>query len=451
MNFYRILKNSCIIFSLLFVQNIVAQNRFKIPENLKKSKINFKLVNNLIVVPVIVNGVELSFILDTGVGSTIIFSVEDRSKLELRNASKIFLKGLGNKEPVEAVRSVHNTVAIGDAISRDHTIYLVYDQSINFSPRMGFPIHGIIGYDFFKSFTVAINYSRKRIYATPSGKFKFKNCKKCYRTDIRFLDGKRPFMDIKHLTSVGIVNLNLLIDSGSGSGLWLFKNPDLGIEVPENSFRDFLGRGFSGDIYGRNSKISSLTIGPFQLRDVTTSFPDSVHLAEISVKDRQGSIGAAVLKRFNVIYDYKKGKISFRKNKYYKKPFNYNMSGLTIQHNGKIISRRPNFRKLKQKGFTVVKNNAGAVKSINAIEDLLIEYALQPKYEIVEIRSGSPAQKAGLIKGDVIIAVNGKDSSRYNLSDINDLFYSEEGKKIRLTVDRGGVVMTFTFFLEKVI
>ena len=451
LNFNRFIIKIFLIFIVLFAKSTTAQNNFRFPDNLKRSKINFKLVNNLIVVPVNINGVELSFILDTGVGSTIIFSLEDRNTIELRNASKISLRGLGNEEPVEAVKSVHNTVKIGDATSNDHTIYLIYDQSINFSPRMGFPIHGIIGYDFFKDFAVEISYSKNKIFAVPSQRFEFKKCKKCYEADLRFLDGKRPFMDVKHLTAVGIVNLNLLIDSGSGSGLWLFKNPDLGIEVPQNSFKDYLGRGFSGDIYGKNSKISSLNIGPFELRNVTTSFPDSIHLAEISVKERQGSIGAAVLKRFNVILDYQKRKISFKKNKFFTKPFNYNMSGLTVQHNGEILSKKPDFRKINQADFNVVKDNSGKIKSINAIEDILLEYALQPRYEIIEIRPDSPGDKAGLLKGDVIIGVNGKDSSRYNLSEINDLFYSEEGKKIRLTIDRAGVVMTFTFFLEKVI
>ena len=422
LNFYHFLIKIFSVFIVLFAQNTAAQNNFKFPDNLKRSKINFKLVNNLIVVPVNINGVELSFILDTGVGSTILFSLENRDTLELKNASKILLKGFGNDEPIEAVKSVSNQVKMGDAISDNHTIYLVYDQSINFSPRMGFPIHGIIGYDFFKDFVVEINYSNKKITVIPSEDFEFKKCRKCYQTDLKFLDGKRPFMDIKHLTSLGIVNLNLLLDSGSGSGLWLFENPDLGIEVPENSFKDYLGRGFSGDIYGRNSKINSLNIGPFELRNVTTSFPDSVHLAEISVKERQGSIGAAVLKRFNVVLDYQRGKISFRKNKYFNISFNYNMSGLTIQHNGKILSKRPKVKKINQAG-TIVKNSAGKIRSINEVEDFLIEYALQPKYEILEIRPNSPGDEAGLLKGDVIIGLNGRDSSRYSLSAVSQVGY----------------------------
>lgn len=451
MSFYSFVRKSCVILCLLIAHNLFCQQNFQLPNSLSKSKIKFQLVNNLVVLPVIVNGVELSFILDTGVGSTIIFSLENRDSLKLKNATKIFLRGLGEDEPIEAVKSVHNQVKIGDAISRNHTIYLVYDQSINFSPRMGFPIHGIIGYDFFKDFAVEMNYARERITIKPPGGFRVKKCRKCFTTSLKFLDGKRPFMDIKHFTSKGVVNLNMLIDSGSGSGLWLFENEALGIEVPQQSFRDFLGRGFSGDIYGSNAKISSLKIGPFELKNVTTSFPDSIYLTEISVKERQGSIGGAVLKRFNVTYDYQKGRITFKKNKYFKKPFSYNKSGLTIQHNGRILSKQPEFSKVAQSGFNIVKSNDGKVKSINAIEDILVQYAFQPKYEIVEIRQNSPGDKAGLFKGDVIIGVNGRNSINYSLSEINDLFYQEEGKKIKLTVDRNGVIMTFTFFLEKVL
>ncbi len=396
------------------------------------------------IIPVYVNGVELSFILDTGVGSTIIFSVDNKNSLELKNASKIYLRGLGDEAPVEAIKSVSNEVRIGKALSASHTIYLVLDESINFSPRMGFPIHGIIGYDFFKDFIMDINYSNNYIKINRPSTYKYKRCKKCYQTDLGFQDQhKRPFLTAKYKSKKGLIDVNLLLDSGSGSSLWLFENKEKGIEVSENSFRDFLGKGFNGDIYGERTKIDELHIGDFMLRDVTTSFPDSVYIKGISVNNRQGSLGGGVLRRFNVIMDYPNKKISLKKNNYFEKPFHYNMSGLTIQHVGFAFAKDYNEKDRFYIGLNKIINQ----KTVQFTND----FVLKPKYEISDVRPGSPAEEAGLKKGDILIEINGRKAYTYKLSELNDLFYLEEGKKIRLKIKRLGVEMRFDFNLRKVI
>ena len=453
MRLSSIIKN-ILFLSLLFqfISTSYGQNKFQFKEGFTKDNIKFRLVNNLIIIPVELNGVELSFILDTGVGSTILFSLENRDSLELKNASKIFLKGFGNDEPIEAVKSLDNELKIGRLKSSDHTIFLVYNESINFSPRMGIPIHGIIGYDFFKNFKIGINYSRKVIKVQDNNS-KIKNCKKCYETNLGFFDGKRPYIDVNHLTKKGLVQLKLLIDSGSGSGLWLFENEELGIVKPQNTFRDYLGRGFSGDIYGQRTKIDNILIGHYELREVTTSFPDSIYLRDISIRDRQGSIGGSVLKRFNVLFDYKNHKIRFKKSSYFDKPFNYNMSGLTIEHTGVRLAEGYQRKNIEDENssFDLIRKTGS--ESINSYSQgqFSRETILVPSYEVYEVRPNSPSAKAGLKKGDVLIKINSKKAEDFTLSEINDLFYSEEGKKIKLTIDRRGVVMTFTFFLDKVI
>ena len=66
-----------ILFFLCFNSLGVSQGKFTIQNNKKSDKINFKLINNLIIIPVKVNDVELSFILDTGVSKTIIFNYKN--------------------------------------------------------------------------------------------------------------------------------------------------------------------------------------------------------------------------------------------------------------------------------------------------------------------------------------------------------------------------------------
>lgn len=450
-DFCQFMKSKIILVFLLFSFVLAAQNSFVFPTGKKYEKIKFELANNLIVIPVMVNGVELSFILDTGVGSTIIFSVDNKSSLELKNASKIHLRGLGDNEPVEAMKSTNNELKIGEVVSSDHKIYLVLDETINFSPRMGFPVHGIIGYDFFKDFVLDINYMKKTIRVYNPESYIYKKCKKCYQAKLNFVNQKkRPFLAAKYKSGEDLIDVNLLIDSGSGSSLWLFENKEKGISIRNNSFRDFLGKGFNGDIYGRKTKIEELRIGDFRLKQVKASFPDSIYIQGISLEDRQGSLGGDILRRFSLIVDYPGQKISFKKNSFFDKPFHYNMSGLTIQHSGFLLSQKP-----RSDGSYIHESNRVYIGLEGIVSKKTLElstnFVLQPKYEISDIRSGSPAALVGLQKGDILLEINGKKAYRYKLSSLNDLFYFEEGKKIKMVVDRLGVVISYEFYLKKVL
>ncbi|TYP73606.1 aspartyl protease family protein [Aquimarina intermedia] len=448
------LRRGCLIFLILFGISIVTsqqnggENIFKLRPGVESDKLNFKLANNLIVIPVSVNGEELSFILDTGVSSTIIFSLGDDKKLQLSNATKIYLRGLGDGEPVEAIKSTGNTLEIGDAISANHTVYLIFDETIDFSPRMGFPIHGIIGYDFFKNFIVDLKYSKEVIKISNPKAYVAKKCRKCYQTSLDFNNGVRPYIKAQYGVDKRI-DLNLLIDSGSGSALWLFENKTLGIKVPEDSYREFLGKGFNGDIHGARSKIKALHIGKFTMKRVTASFPDSVYIQGISTLQRQGSLGGGVLKRFDLIVDYPDQKISFRKNRFFKQPFHYNMSGITVEHAGerltKVYTREDKIKPER------IRSGQKANNAIVIDYTFGYRYSMEPNFEIVNVRPGSPAAHAGLKRGDRILSINGKNAYEYQLEEINNLFFNKEGKRIRIVIDRAGVRLNYSFFLKKVI
>ena len=81
------------IFKLMLCLLLLA-NGIGFSQNKKQQdKIKFKLINNLILIPVEINGVELSFILDTGVSKPIVFNILNVSEtLKINNSEKIFLK-----------------------------------------------------------------------------------------------------------------------------------------------------------------------------------------------------------------------------------------------------------------------------------------------------------------------------------------------------------------------
>ena len=108
-------------------------------------------------VPIEVNGTDISFLLDSGVGKPILFNLSDKDSVQINNVSEIIIKDLGDGEPIKALSSTGNTFQIKNIENNDQQLYVVLDKDMNFSPSLGMPIHGIIGYDLFRDFVVDVN------------------------------------------------------------------------------------------------------------------------------------------------------------------------------------------------------------------------------------------------------------------------------------------------------
>ena len=440
---------SRIFFVLLLIITLgsEAQGKFVLQDG-RSDKIKFQLINNLIVIPVEVNGVELSFLLDTGVSKPIIFNFLNISEaLQINQAERIFLRGLGEGEAIEALRSSKNIFRIGRAININQDLYAIFDPSMNFAPRLGVPIHGIIGYDFLRDFIVEVNYSSRFLRVYPPESYKPKRCKKCVTLPLDFFNNK-PYIDAEVTIKGKEAPVKLLIDSGGSDSVWLFEDEVKKISIPDKNFNDFLGRGLSGRVYGKRAKIDNINIGGFDLKRPNVAFPDSVAISFArKFKERSGSIAGNVLKRFNIVFDYGKGEIRIKKNGNFKTPFYYNKSGIELEHSGVRVIREVN--------KDIVQNPYGSDNESVAQHSMVVtgsyKYKLAPSFAIVEIREGSPADRAGLMVGDVILSINRRHAHLYSMQQVVQMFYDETGKRIKLTVDRQGVPMQFEFRLESLL
>lgn len=429
---------------LLFAYSVVTfgQSRFNLPRA-DSDKIRFQLIDNLIIVPVEVNGVTLSFLFDTGVSKPILFNIANIDTLQINNVETVYLRGLGGGEPVEALKSQNNLFKIGNAINFDQDIYVVFDSSINFTPRLGIPVHGIIGFDLFRDFTVEINYSSKYLRLHKPETFVYRKCRKCEQFNLSFYNNK-PY--INGTVKIGVENLpvKLLIDTGSSDALWLFEEDSLGMKpLNNNYFDDFLGKGLSGSVYGKRTKVKSFSLKSFVLKNVNVAFPDSTSISYARKhEERNGSISGEILKRFNIIMDYKNARITLKKNNKFRSPFRYNKSGIVLEQNG--------IRVVKEKYFEKPFNNYGKSNEGNAIINFteLFRLNLKPAFSIVELRKDSPAERAGLLIGDVILSINGKDTYNMKLQDLVEIFSDDDDKLIRLGIERDNKQMRINFRLE---
>ncbi|MCK8481291.1 aspartyl protease family protein [Psychroserpens algicola] len=423
---------------------LYGQGDFNLPRH-NNDKIRFQLINNLIVVPIEINGVELSFILDSGVSKPILFNITNTDSLQIKNVETIFLRGLGEGgEPIEALRSRNNFFKIGNAININQDIFVVFDNSINFTNRLGINVHGIIGYDLFKNFVIEINYINKFIRLYKPEKYVYKKCKKCEVFNLTLYNNK-PYIETAVKVDSLLLPIKLLIDTGSSDALWLFEDESLGLEPLNNMyFDDFIGKGLSGNVYGKRSKVKLFKLKSFELEDVNVAFPDSSSISTARrIKGRNGSVSGEILKRFNLIVDYKNAKITLKKNSNFRTPFYYNRSGIVLEQTGSRVVKEKEDR--GRVGYGNTNDNETKIEL-----STYYKYTLKPAYSIVELRKGSPAEKAGLKIGDEIISINGKKSHELKLQRIMEYFKNDIGKLIRMKIERDGEVLPFEFRLEDV-
>ena len=404
----------------------------------------FTLVNNLVVLKAEVNGKELAFILDSGVRRTMLFNLKFADSLILNNVEKLKIRGLGEGNPINAVKSRGNLFNMDGIINPDMNLFVITDNLFDLSAKMGVDIHGIIGGDLLKDFVVKINYGQKRITFYKPGTYDYSKCKNCETFPLDFYNSK-PFINVKVENHLGKeIDVKLLIDSGGGDALWLFPHSNPDIIVPDKYFDDFLGKGLNGNIFGKKSLIDKLKIGSFEFEEAAVSYPDSTSMVKMhSNKDRNGTLGAGILKRFLVIMDYPDRKITLKQNRqFYKEPFLYNMSGMELIFGGNMAV------KVKQA------NLVDPDKSKNtSITEIFYNYGwmYKPSYQVSLVRKGSPAHLAGIMIGDIILEINAKPAYELQMEEVIHILSIKENKKIKLLIDRNGEHLRYEFVLKSLL
>lgn len=415
---------------------------FNIFNNKKKYSLNFKHVGSLVILPVSINGSPpLNFVLDTGSPYTVITNLEAINHFQLKKGKSITISGLGkDKTDLEAYLSYSNSIYIGDVFSDSLNIVLLFEQGFDLGTRFGLPIYGIIGYDLLKDFVVEVNYIKDKItFYKPDHFYARKNLSKFHEIPI-LIRGNKPFITLESEFNHQKQNLQVLIDTGSWESLWLFEKPQDNIKVPQNYVEDYLGYGLNGEIHGKRSRLENLQLGPYRIENLTTSFPDSLSVSQISRNDRNGTIGSEILQRFTTIYDFGNRKLYLKKNAKFNEPFHYNLAGL----------------------------------------ELYQPYPELPYLEVSYVRENSPAYEAGLRKGYSVKSINKKKINIFNnhphapsnnvskldeitlkpnqkesisLAEIIELFKTKEGLTIEIVYSKEGskIEHTTSFRLQKVI
>ncbi len=378
----------------------------------KSITINFKSASNLIIIPVTINESDtLNFILDTGVRFPIITELPFVNKLNLNYLMPVQIQGLGEGHELTAYRSANNSIKLNGLTAWNQEIQMIIDENFQISHMLGLPVHGLIGFNLFKDYVVKIDYSSEKLTLYRPEHHKYRDRKKDIILPLHF-DGNKPFVRTSIVTEdLQEVPVKLLVDTGASDALWLSEKSDERIDIPQNHIETFLGRGLNGDLYGTKGRIDGLWVGPLVLPKPIVAFPNSELIDQlISSNDRNGTIGAEILRRFVVTIDYRNSRMTLRPTYRVREDFNYNMSGMEV---------------------------------INPMPGL-------PIFTITDIRENSPAHYAGLQVNDQILSLNNSNHQSLELNDINLLLQSRENKKIKITVLREGEEYKTSFELKKI-
>ena len=64
--------------------------------------------------------------------------------------------------------------------------------------------------------------------------------------------------------------------------------------------------------------------------------------------------------------------------------------------------------------------------------------------QVIDVIDGTPAQRAGVLKGDRIVRVNGEDVGNFTTQEVADRVRGPEGSQVTIVVQRGSQELTFT-------
>ena len=145
------------------------------------------------------------------------------------------------------------------------------------------------------------------------------------------------------------------------------------------------------------------------LEDPVVNFSTDT-IGVLAATDFSGIIGTDILSRFILVLDYGRSEIILDKNERFGAPFEFDMCGICFVMDGERF-------------------------------DI---------FRVFSIFEGSPAAKAGIMEGDVLIAVGGRLASSFTRETLMK-YLSREGALVRLTIKRGTAAKEIALTLRRMV
>jgi len=339
----------------------------------------------------------LSFILDTGSGGI---------SLDSATAAYFNLKPEGSNRTIRGIAGIKNVSFLNNrklhlpGITIDSLNFHVNDYSI-LTAVYGEPIDGIIGYSVFNRYIIKVDYDSSKIEFWTKGSIKYPRGGHLLKPMITNLP-----VQLAKVKDGRPIETRFLIDMGAGLNVLFNDNfiKDSSFLRKDRKLYVKEAEGLGGKIDMFITTIKELKLGPYKFRNV----PANVFYDEHNVTSYPhlgGLIGNDLLRRFNAVFNYEKREIHLLPNSHYNDNFDYAYSGIELYYvNGLII--------------------------------------------IGDVAKGSPAEAAGLLEGDVVVAVNTNFSQ--NMTQYKAILQSA-GDKVRVIVRRKDELQQFELRVKNIL
>jgi predicted aspartyl protease len=315
--------------SIVQGQNPQGERRHVIVSEMKPLKVHFPAGEDFVevpfeddrnhmLIPIRVNGSDpLKFVFDTGLSGAILFNSAIADSQKLNIVGKDHVRGAGNGGDTEISIANGITFDIGGIKLSDGEMGVL--PPVPARPQMGRNTDGGIGLPVYASLVVEVDWERHIIKFYDPAKYTYSG--KGAIIPLTFDEGGRPYTPATVITSDNAkVPVKLVVDTGASAPLSLDIGSNPNIKAPEGAVKVVLGQGGNGQITGYAGRIKSLQLGDYKVNNVLTDFPDESQ-GTAGIGGRQGRLGAGVLKRFKIIYDYSRKRMILEPNKFLDDPF----------------------------------------------------------------------------------------------------------------------------------
>lgn len=338
----------------------------------------------------------LNFILDTGSGA---ISLDSETTAEFKIPHVPSGRTINGIAGITEVDYTQNKKLVLPGLTVDSLDFYINNYDI-LSSVYGEKIDGIIGYSFLNRYIVKINFDSLMLEVYTPGTIE-------YPSNGYLLHPLFSALPIQSLTikDARTVTANFYMDTGAGLCFLLSKafEQDSSVLKKRRKPVEIQVQGLGGKKEMMLTIIKEVQIGPYKFRRVPTNILDDEFNAT-SYPFLGGLIGNDILRRFNMILNYSKKEIHLLPNSHFKDGFDYSYTGINMVYlDGKIISD--------------------------------------------EVINKSPAYRAGLKQGDVIIAVNTNFSNDIG---IYKNLMQVVGQRITLLVSRNNIPIIITFRVGRI-
>jgi len=281
------------------------QEDFRFGNDADSVIIPFRPANDHLFVSATVNGKgPFDFLLDSGAGMSVLSS-------RLADSLRIAVKGNIPTRGVGGYGSIGfatiDSLALGDLTLQFSRVTILDFSSLD--TNLGWPLGGILGYDFFARFKTTVDFDGRRLVLSRS------DGKPCP------IEAQSAPFDVFAQVPVMEVYVNgrptrVMLDLGAQTGLVLRGHARAlaGIEISRGEESRIRISGVGGTRAMRQVTIDSLRIGNVTLREPTALVAED--FASMPFPEYiEGLLGVTILKRFNLVIDYAADRICLESRK----------------------------------------------------------------------------------------------------------------------------------------